>query len=269
MDIKEYEQMQPHVQLDGLIFMTPNQHCAWRVETLYTKEPDTVAWIRSMKEGEVFYDVGANMGQYSLLAAKAGLLVHAFEPESQNFALMCKNIAVNKMSDKIKPWPIALSDVDGLDMFFVTSLLAGSSCNAFGEQLNYQLQKKEFQFAQGCYGMKLDKFIDWDAYITDKDEYQVSIRRNYPAHIKIDVDGFEHKVLEGAKCALMYAKSVLVETNTALKEHTEIESFMIDHGLYPDLETAEKARRTEGPFKGIGNVIYFRNEDDFLSKKAK
>ena len=52
------------------------------------KEPDTVEWInRYVKPGDVFYDIGANLGLYSILAAK--LLqgrgkVYRFEPESQN-----------------------------------------------------------------------------------------------------------------------------------------------------------------------------------------
>jgi hypothetical protein len=85
-----------------------------------------------------------------------------------------------------------------------------------------------------------------------------SDRYMFPTHIKIDVDGFEHKVLAGAGACLTVAKSVLVELNTALLEHCRIYEIMEDHGLYPDVETADKARRKEGPFEGIGNVIFYR-----------
>lgn len=245
MQLTEYEQMQPHVLVDGLVFLTPNTHCAWRVDTLYTKEPDTIAWITTMGEGDVLYDVGANMGQYSMLAAKRGVRVHAFEPDSQNFALLCRNIAVNKLGHLITPWPIALSDTEGLDIFYVTQLMAGGSCNTFGEQVDFHLKPKEFSFAQGCYGTKLDK---------------IGQHHEYPTHIKIDVDGLEHKVLAGAQFTLPTVKSVLVETNTKLAEHTSIEAAMRQYGLHPDHETAEVARRKEGPFEGIGNVIYYRRE---------
>lgn len=249
MRLEEYENIVPNTNLDGLIFMTPNQHCAWRVETLYTKEPDTIDWINKMGPEDVLFDVGANMGQYSMLAAKRGVRVHAFEPESQNFALMCRNISVNKLGDLITPWPVALTARNGLGDFHVTSLMPGGSCNTFGMKVNYQLQEKDFAFKQGCWGMQMDDFV--------MQEDRPDIR---PTHIKIDVDGIEHLVLHGAVIALGYAKSVLVETNTHLPQHIAIESFMNERGFAPDLPTAEIARRKEGPFEGIGNVIYYRKE---------
>jgi FkbM family methyltransferase len=245
MNLTEYEQIHPHITVDGLVFLTPNQHCAWRVDTLYTKEPDTIAWINAMQPGDVLYDVGANMGQYSLYAAKRGIRVHAFEPESQNFALLCRNIALNKLGDLITPWPVALTDKEGLDTFHVTSLVAGGSCNSFGEAVDYHLKEKTFAFQQGCYGITLDLF---------------TLNHTAPAHIKIDVDGLEHKVLTGAMQTLAHCpvRSVLVETNTALPEHRGIDSAMQHLGYLPDSATAEVARRKEGPFTGIGNVIYYR-----------
>lgn len=247
MDLREYEQLQPHVAAEGVVWLTPNQHCAWRIDTLLSKEPDTIAWINGMGPGDVLYDVGANMGQYSLLAARRGVRVHAFEPESQNFALLCRNIAVNKLGELVTPWAIALSDHSGFEPFHVQQLLAGNSCNSFGESVNYHLQPKEYGFKQGCYGCRMDYFAGSSG---------VGER---PTYIKIDVDGLEHKVLVGAdKECLKYAKSVLVETNTHLDEHRQIGKLMAKYGLFPDLAAAEQARRKEGPFAGIGNVIYYR-----------
>lgn len=256
MNLQEYEQIVPHTNAHDLIWLTPNSQCAWRVESLLTKEPDTIAWLAQMTPADVLYDVGANMGQYAMLAAKKGIRVLAFEPESQNFALLCRNIAINQLGHRIMPWPIALSDKPGLGSFFVTQLVAGNSCNAFGESLNFHLQPKEFAFTQGCGGATLDFFATSNLPTCAS-----------PTHIKIDVDGFEHKVLAGATYALETVKSVLVETNTALPEHREIAATMATFGLYPDLETAEKARRKEGPFEGIGNVIYYRDTTSFLSSQ--
>ena len=61
MNLEEYERIQPNAEVDGIKFYLPNRHCEWRVQTIYSKEPDTVAWIRSMQEGEVFFDIGANI----------------------------------------------------------------------------------------------------------------------------------------------------------------------------------------------------------------
>ena len=114
MRLEDYEQMLPHVNLDGMLFPTPNTHCKWRIDTLYTKEPDTIQWLQAMKPGEVLYDVGANIGQYSIYAAKRGVKVFAFEPESQNYALLCKNIVLNKL-ENCTAYPLCLGDAWKID----------------------------------------------------------------------------------------------------------------------------------------------------------
>ena len=247
MDLEQYQQIQPHVKAHGLTWLVPNTHCAWRVESLMDKEPDTIAWIEKMGPDDVLFDVGANIGQYAMLAAKRGVFVQAFEPESQNFALLCRNVAINELNKTVRCWPIALSDKPGLHTFYVQSLIPGNSCNSLGEKVDYHLRPKaEWGFEQGCGAMTLDFFAD---------------TFGPPTHIKIDVDGFEHKVLHGALVTLRTVKSVLVETNTALPQHQIIGAVMQEHGLYPDEEAAEAAMRTEGAFKGIGNVIYYRKEE--------
>jgi FkbM family methyltransferase len=243
MNLAEYERIRPNIVAEGITFLTPNQHCAWRVNTLLTKEPDTIDWINSMKPGEVLFDVGACMGGYSLYAASKGIEVHAFEPESQNFALLCSNIAINKYNDKVTAWPIAISNENSLKKFYLQSLLTGGSCSSYGEQVDYHLNKKEYAFSQGSIAITLDDF---------------SIAHGNPDHIKIDVDGLEHDVIVGSIDTLQKVKSVLVELNTALKEHNNIFDIMKDVGLLPDMEAANKARRKEGPFTGIGNVIFYR-----------
>lgn len=264
MTLDVYEQLQPnmeyildsgHVQDENsrkITFLTPNTHCAWRVKSLDTKEPDTIAWLSRMGAGDVLWDVGANMGQYSLIAAKRGVAVHAFEPESQNFALLARNIGINKLGDNVTAWPMALSNVSGFDFFWVQSLQAGGSCSSYGTPVNFHLQPKVYAVRQGSSAITGNEFCD---------------KFGQPTHIKIDVDGLEHLVLAGMGGVLPDVRSVLVELNTGLKEHLDIYNLMHDHGLTPDDETADIARRTEGPFAGIGNVIFYRNKADFLSAK--
>ena len=55
---------------EKLLFYTPNNLVKWRVKTFFTKEPDTLNWIDNFKEDEIFWDIGANIGLYSLYAAK-------------------------------------------------------------------------------------------------------------------------------------------------------------------------------------------------------
>ena len=250
MDLAEYEKIAPNVTIPDLqgspfTFLTPNSHCAWRAQTLYTKEPDTIEWLRKMKEGEVLFDIGANLGQYSLLAARNGVKVHAFEPEAQNFAVMVRNIAINSLSDKITPWPVALSDHISLDILHLSSVLAGGSCHAYGSPKDFRGNDHQFPHSQGSVATTLDHFC---------------AKYGSPNHIKIDVDGFEHLVVKGGLVSFNKARSVLIEINTAYPEHMEyVLPKMAELGFEYDRAQADESRRKEGPFTGVGNIIWYKD----------
>ena len=53
-----------------LKFLTPNRVNKHRVNTFFTKEPETLEWINTFDENSVFFDIGANVGLYSCYAAK-------------------------------------------------------------------------------------------------------------------------------------------------------------------------------------------------------
>jgi FkbM family methyltransferase len=77
------------------------------------KEPWTVRWIEDyLKPGEVLYDIGANVGAYTLLAAvaKPGLRVVSFEPGPANFAALCANVELNAVGERVIAVPLALGD---------------------------------------------------------------------------------------------------------------------------------------------------------------
>lgn len=243
--LDEYEKIVPNAKVDGLTFLTPNSHCAWRVQTLYTKEPDTVAWIGNMQDGQVLFDIGANMGQYSLLAAKRGVKVHAFEPEAQNFALLVRNVAINHLSNLITPWPVALSDHVSMDILHLSAMLPGGSCHSYGDSKDFRGNEHQFPYSQGSISTTLDHFC---------------AKYGYPQHIKVDVDGFEHLVLKGAEHTITKIKSILIEINTNYPEHMELVSRLTTQlGFNYDSDQALDSRRKEGPFTGVGNIIFYRD----------
>ena len=51
-------------------FAAPNALCKWRYETFSSKEPETLEWINAMPSESVLWDIGANVGLYSVYAAK-------------------------------------------------------------------------------------------------------------------------------------------------------------------------------------------------------
>ncbi len=243
MNLEEYQMLQPHAENSGITFFTPNTHCAWRVSSLLTKEKDTIDWIEHMAPGEMLFDVGANMGQYSLYAWKRGIDVHAFEPESQNFALLQRNIVVNK-AETVTAWPLALADKPSIAIMHLSTVMPGGSCHAYEKPIGYNGKWKTWAATQGSVATTIDIF---------------AAQFGMPDHIKIDVDGFEHLVLAGAQTTLDTVKSVLVELNTALPEHSEsLFAMMADKGFTYDPAQQQSSMRKEGPFTGVGNVIFYR-----------
>lgn len=250
MNLAEYEQIQPNCEVDGMRFYTPNQHCAWRIQSLYTKEPDTIAWIRGMKPGELFFDIGANIGQYSVVAAAHGLRVVAFEPESQNFMVLMRNIAMNNMVDKIVAYPFCIGEKPNqVEILRLSSLIQGGSCHSFGTDLNYKGEMKGWAGAQGSVSYSVDHLVDEHGFAC-------------PDHIKIDVDGLESSVLLGMEKTLHKVKSVLVEMDSAQERHMEWKRRLEnDYGFQTDGQQIMAARRTEGAFAGIGNIIFTRKAE--------
>lgn len=231
-----------------LLFATPNRMTAWRVQSLFDKEPDTIRWIEGMAPGSVLVDVGANVGMYTVLAAVTRQIkVHAFEPESQNYALLNQNIAANQLSEQVAAYPLALSDTMAASRLYLSDFSAGGSCHSFGEDVGFDLQPRGHAFAQGSFSVTLDQLVKSGAVPV-------------PDYIKLDVDGFEHKVIEGARETLANpkVKEILVELNTHLPEHNAVIERLHALGFGHDAQQAQGALRKSGAFEGVGEFIFRR-----------
>lgn len=229
-------------------FQTPNDMTAWRVKTLFDKEPDTIRWLEGMQPGKTLLDVGANVGMYTIFGAMTRQLrVYAFEPESQNYALLNANIAANGLSDQVTAYPLALSDRMQLDRLHLSQFAIGGSCHSFGEKVGFDLKPRGAAFSQGAFSATIDQLVE-------------SGSLPVPDYIKLDVDGFEHKVLHGAAKTLQNPKvsEILVELNTHLAEHRAVIDELKELGFDYDLEQAKQALRHAGAFEGVGEFIFRR-----------
>ncbi|WP_341633750.1 FkbM family methyltransferase [Sphingomonas agri] len=191
-------------------FATTGSSSKKRLRTLLSKEPITLAWIDTFAEGETLYDVGANVGMYTIYAAvMRKAFVHAFEPEALNYAELNKNIYLNDLHGRVLGYCVALSDVDKLDRLLLSDFGLGISYHDFQE--NSWKEDKAFAHdwhvsrdnrrVQGCVGHRLDTLV--------------AEGLPAPHHIKIDVDGLEHRVVEGMIETLSSPglKTVLIEIN--------------------------------------------------------
>src|SRR5262249_26040382 len=118
-----------------LHFMTPTPLLQARAESMLTKEPDTIQWINSFESSDVFWDVGANVGVFSLYAARRhGMHVLAFEPSADNYMVLCKNVEMNLLEGCIVPYCIALAGSTELGVLNSPSRELGAALHQFGER---------------------------------------------------------------------------------------------------------------------------------------
>ena len=185
-----------------------------------TKEPETIKWLERYKNKKkvVLWDIGANVGAYSLVGASLGFEVFAFEPAFQNYFKLHENISLNKMDKKINAFCIAfgkktlIGDFNAFDFSYGTSRGNYNSENYFELKLDLVAQKKTLAF-------EIDKFIEF-------------FNLKEPDLIKIDVDGGEFEILLGAVRLLKNSrrlKSILVEFDQNHNSFLNLKKFLKKH----------------------------------------
>jgi FkbM family methyltransferase len=204
-------------------------------------EPETVAMIEgSLRAGSVFLDIGAHVGQYSVIAArKVGLggAVHAFEPDSDTFRLLSKNVAAMA---NVHANQIALSDRDGTATFY----LADTTHIGF----NSLRKPHECATERTC-----------SVTVQTLDRYLAEHGISHVDFIKMDVEGGELNVLSGATHLLDVSKpAVLLEFNPkALGQfgHTceDLETFLRRRGY--DLRPVDGPLVPGSTRKAVFNVL--------------
>ena len=180
------------VPAGGLLFTTPTPLLQARAKTLLTKEPDTIRWIDGFESGDVFWDIGANVGVFGLYAVRQrGVRVLAFEPSADNFAVLCRNVEINAFEDYMVPYCIALAGDTELGVLNSPSREMGASLHQFGVkgEASRYWEGGRTSSAQGVVGFSIDDFIR-------------QFRPPFPTRLKIDVDGIEWPILQGARNTL-------------------------------------------------------------------
>src|ERR1035441_3927894 len=140
----------------------------WEIE-------ETRAFLECLESRSVCVDVGANVGFYSCLAATRGKQVVAFEPLPRNLAFLHRNLAQNNFTN-VEVYPLALSDEPGVMPLYghadTASLIAGWASAIDTEHVPVTVTTLDMIIA--------DRF------------------QGVPIIIKLDVEGLELQVLNGA-----------------------------------------------------------------------
>jgi len=199
--------------LDNKInFFVPTQITNWRVDTFFSKEPETLDWINSFekKENLIFWDIGANIGLYSIYNALKNLnsTTISFEPSSSNLRVLTRNISINNLEKSIKVIPIPLTNKENtFQVMREGHFVEGGALNTFGEKFDFEGKEFEPMMKYSLFGTTIN-------YLIENKILEI------PDYIKIDVDGIEHLILESGNKVLKdkKIKSCSIEINENFKE---------------------------------------------------
>ena len=233
-------------------FFVPNQLLEWRVDTYFSKEPETLEWIDSFqdKENLIFWDIGANIGLYSIYNS----LKHpksttiAFEPSSSNLRVLTRNISINNLEKNIKVISMPLANKKNIfQEMNEGQFIEGGALNSFGEKFDFEGKEFKPTMKYNLLGTTMNYFIENSIL-------------DIPDYIKIDVDGIEHLILEGGDKFLndKKVKSMSIEINENFKEQYDKVlnlmnkyEFKLLHKKHNDDMFSEQSK-----FKNIYNYIF-------------
>jgi len=199
-------------------------------------EPDTQAWIDAMPEDACFWDIGANIGVFSLYAAlrlRHGQVV-AFEPAAGSYALLNRNIEANGMAHRVSAYCIALADLTRFDTLNMATTRAGSCSHGFGTEINDLGNRIDTKFRQGAVGFSADDFAQ-------------QFSPPLPTHVKMDVDGIEDGILLGGQAIFSApsVRSMLIELRDLdSPRNKKIADLMAGLGFVPRPKTAPETAPT-------------------------
>jgi FkbM family methyltransferase len=193
------------------------------VARFHQDEPETLAWIDGFAPGEILWDIGANIGLYSLYAALSpDVRVYAFEPSGYSFGPLVDHIALNGLGERVRPFCIAFGSRTELGELCMSHTGAGHGSNSLNVAAN-QFGQFEPVFRQAVIAYSVDSF-------------RAAFWLPAPDHLKLDVDGLEVDILRGATGTLPEVRSVLVEVEgeSGSRAEAELEALLRTAGLRED-----------------------------------
>ncbi|MDA9974622.1 FkbM family methyltransferase [Candidatus Pelagibacter sp.] len=260
LDLNSYQKLK--FDKHQLKFFIPSSISEWRVSTMFEKEPDTIEWINNFKKDYknkskdiIFWDIGSNIGLFSLYAAKIhkNCKVYSFEPSTSNLRILSRNIDINDLSERIKILTLPLGNKNNKFLnFHETHFQEGAALNSYGVNFNYEGKKFSPKISYQIMGTTIDYLVE--NKIVEK-----------PDFIKIDVDGTEHMILEGAKNTLKEnrIKSILIEVNKKFQsQHLAILKTMKNNNFKITLNEKSINFSDNHNFDYTNNYIFNKKKND-------
>ena len=176
-----------YIRKGTLDFQFANYAYEWGVKKFVYKH---------IKDYDVFLDIGANIGTYSILFSGKGLSGFAFEPIKSNFEALKKNLELNNLSEKVRLFPIGLGSHEYRANFTFDPVNTGAS-HLTDDHIDAEI-------------IENPEFEDTDIKTLDSLIETMNIGTEKRIIIKIDVEGMELEVLEGAATFLKKYPNILI-----------------------------------------------------------
>lgn len=221
----------------------------------------TDIFIKLIKKIKIFYDVGANIGYYSLLGAMVNrsLRVVAFEPASGPAYFFKKNIELNSLTN-VTLEEIALSDDNGVTDF-------------------YEIKNKKYKYLKHNLGGESNigskttgrNFEVVKVSTTTLDEYAAAINEQGIDLIKMDTEGTEFRILDKCDKILKQMKPIIICETIFNSHESELEDIMNRYGyeFYGHIPQGLKKLKTlkRDKYDGIDNCFFVHPDKTYLIKE--
>lgn len=199
--------------------------------------------LHALRDSDLFVDVGANVGSYTILACAAiGARCYAFEPVPSTYARLLENVHLNSVQDRATCLNVAVGAEAGR-----------VACTSDSDTMNHVIAASE-----SCQQVVHVDVTTLDSTLADES----------PTILKIDVEGYEASVLQGAQRTLARPslQAIIMELNGSGRRYgvdeSQLAQTLFDHGFqayaYDPLQRilTKLERRTFS----AGNTLFIRDE---------
>jgi len=187
-----------------LLFKTGHGRLLWRAKSFHSEEKMMIKWLETFKRDDIYLDVGANVGIYSVPAATICDHVYACELDPLNIGTLKENIYLNSLTNKITIIPFPAISSNKIVKIHFRDLSLGDALQSINRKNRMKYVKTKKEHSSYHLGFSLD-------YIFEK------FKLGMPTKVKIDVDGNEKEVFDGAKKIILNAKEIYYE-DSGLKD---------------------------------------------------
>jgi len=171
-----------------------------RARSMLTKQPATIQWIESFSPNSVFWDVGANVGVYTLYAALRGdTRVVAFEPAAVNYFLLAANCEANRLDARVDCLLVGLGRGKAIGRLRVSQFSPA----------------KSFSFREKQNGRR---YSEQAALLLSMDQLVGEFGLGCPNYIKIDVPGLTEEIIAGG--VELLRRQEVRELHIEMREHS-------------------------------------------------